>query len=90
VSLLVRLKGFQKLATIEEAKQAFFNNLKIERKTVIVPLSEALNRVLAEDVVAEEDLPRFNRSAVDGYAVKAEDTFGASQFKPHSHPQLNG
>lgn len=82
MSLLVRLKGFQKLATIEEAKQAFFNNLKIERKTVIVPLSEALNRVLAEDVVAEEDLPRFNRSAVDGYAVKAEDTFGASQFKP--------
>lgn len=47
-----------------------------------VPLHEALNRVLAEDVVAEEDLPRFDRSAVDGYAVKAEDTFGVSQFKP--------
>jgi len=82
VSLLVRLKGFQKLATIEEAKQAFFNSLKIERKTVVVPLGEALNRVLAKDIVAEEDLPRFNRSAVDGYAVKAEDTFGSSQFKP--------
>ncbi|MEM2242434.1 MAG: molybdopterin molybdotransferase MoeA [Candidatus Bathyarchaeia archaeon] len=82
MSLLVRLKGFQKLVTIEEARQKFFNNLKIERRTVVVPLAEALNRVLAEDIVADEDLPRFDRSAVDGYAVRAEDTFGASQFKP--------
>ncbi|MEM2254149.1 MAG: molybdopterin molybdotransferase MoeA [Candidatus Bathyarchaeia archaeon] len=76
------MKGFQKLVTIEEARHVFFDGLRIERKTVVVPLSEALNRVLAEDVAAEEDLPRFDRSAVDGYAVKAEDTFGASQFKP--------
>jgi molybdopterin molybdotransferase len=81
--VLVRLKGFQKLATIEEAKRLFFNSLKIgHTKTVTVPVQDALNRVLAEDLIAEEDLPRFDRSAVDGYAVKAEDTFGASQFKP--------
>jgi molybdopterin molybdotransferase len=82
VALLVRLKGFQKLATIEEAKKRLFDNLKIERKTVAVLLQEALGRVLAENIVAEEDLPRFDRSAVDGYAVKAEDTFGTSPFKP--------
>lgn len=80
--LLVRLKGFRKLATIEEAQQKFFSSLKIERKTVTVSLNDAFTRVLAEDIVAAEDLPRFDRSAVDGYAVKAEDTFGASQFKP--------
>ena len=51
-------------------------------KTVPIRLHEALNRVLAEDIIAEEDLPRFDRSAVDGYAVKAENTFEASQFKP--------
>ena len=51
-------------------------------KVETVPLHLALNRVLAEDIIAEEDLPRFDRSAVDGYAVKAEDTVGASQFKP--------
>jgi len=51
-------------------------------KTVPVPLNAALNRVLAESITAEEDLPRFDRSAVDGYAVKAEDTFDASQPKP--------
>jgi len=82
---LVRLRGFQKLVTIEEAKKLFFNSLKIgRRKTEIVSVWCALNRVLAEDIIAEEDLPRFDRSAVDGYAVKAEDTFGASQFKPRT------
>ena len=80
---MVRLRGFQKLVTIEEAKELFFNSLKIgRRKTEIVSVWCALNRVLAEDIIAEEDLPRFDRSAVDGYAVKAEDTFEASQFKP--------
>lgn len=51
-------------------------------KTVTVSLHEALNRVLAEDIVAEENLPRFDKSAVDGYAVKAEETTGTSQFNP--------
>lgn len=82
---MVRLRGFQKLVTIEEAKKLFFNSLKIgRRKTEIVSVWCALNRVLAEDIIAEEDLPRFDRSAVDGYAVRAEDTFGASQFKPRT------
>lgn len=81
--VLVRLRGFQKLASIEEATHLLLNSLKLESlKTVRVSLPDALNRVLAENIVAEEDLPRFNRSAVDGYAVKAKDTFGASQFKP--------
>jgi len=83
VPFLARLKGFQKLTSIEEALQLFFGRVKIPRLgAVTVPLHEALSRVSAEDIVAEEDLPRFDRSAVDGYAVKAEDTFGASQFKP--------
>ena len=47
-----------------------------------MPLHKALNRVLAEDIIAKEDLPRFDKSAVDGYALKSEDTTGASQFKP--------
>jgi molybdenum cofactor synthesis domain-containing protein len=77
------LKGFQTLTPIEKALQLLFDNLKMEKlSSVAVPLHEALDRVLAEDVIAKEDLPRFNRSAVDGYAVKAEDTFEASQFKP--------
>lgn len=80
---LVQLRGFQKLTSIEEALQLFFDKLKIKQlRAVTVPLHDALNRVIAEDLIAGENLPRFDRSAVDGYAVRAEDTFGASQFKP--------
>jgi molybdopterin molybdotransferase len=80
---LVRLRGLQKLTPIENALQLLFDNLRIKRlNNVAIPLYEALNRVLAEDIIAEEDIPKFDRSAVDGYAVKAEDTFEASQFKP--------
>ena len=80
---MVRLKGFQKLTTVDDAVRMFFSKLQAKPlKPVIIPLHSALDRVLAEDISAEEDLPRFDRSAVDGYAVKAEDVIGASQFKP--------
>jgi molybdopterin molybdotransferase len=80
---LARLKGFQKLTRVDEALQTWLNFLKITKcSQVAVPLAKALNRVLATDLIAEEDLPRFDKSAVDGYALRAEDTTGATQFKP--------
>ncbi len=47
-----------------------------------VSLEDAFGRVLAEDVFSSEDLPGFDRSTVDGYAVKAEDTYGAGESLP--------
>jgi putative molybdopterin biosynthesis protein len=47
-----------------------------------IGLAEALNRVLARDVVAPVDVPGFDRSNVDGFAVRAEDTYGASEDQP--------
>ncbi|MDJ0868081.1 MAG: molybdopterin biosynthesis protein [Myxococcota bacterium] len=47
-----------------------------------VPLAQALGRVLAEDVGAEVDVPGFDRSNMDGFAVRAADTFGASEEEP--------
>jgi len=47
-----------------------------------VPLDSALGRVLAADVVSPVDVPSFDRSNVDGFAVIAEDTFGASEEVP--------
>ena len=47
-----------------------------------VPLPEAISRILAEDITAEEDLPDFPRTIVDGYAVKGASTFGASEGNP--------
>jgi len=47
-----------------------------------VDLEEAAHMVLAEDVAASEDLPLTHRSCVDGYALKARDTFGATESNP--------
>ena len=51
---------------------------RIER----VPLEHALTRVLARDVVASVDVPSFDRSNYDGFAVRAADTFGAQEETP--------
>jgi molybdopterin molybdotransferase len=47
-----------------------------------VPLFEAGGRVLAQDFKAPVDLPGFDRSTMDGYAVRSQDTFGASETSP--------
>src|SRR4051794_22080931 len=55
-----------------------------------VPLFHAHGRVLAADVRAPIDVPGFDRSNVDGFAVRAEDTFGAAEYNPVSlalHPE---
>ncbi len=80
---MARLKGFEKLTDVDEALSKFLRKLNIrplefERISIHV----ALGRVTIEDVVAENPLPPFDRSAVDGYAVRAKDTFEASQFNP--------
>jgi putative molybdopterin biosynthesis protein len=54
------------------------------RGSEIVPLEAALGRVLAADVVSPVDVPSFDRSNVDGFAVVAEDTFGASEEEPRA------
>ncbi len=79
----MKLKGFQKLTLTDKALQIWFNELQLGKpKVVSVSLQDALGRVLAEDLVALEDLPRFDKSAMDGYAVKFSDLAGASQSKP--------
>ena len=74
---------FRRLLSLEEARKILKESFSpkpvgVER----VLLSEALDRVLAEDVVAPIDVPPFDRSTVDGYAVKAVDTFGADEDRP--------
>ena len=80
---MARLKGFQKLTRVDEALQTWLNILKIKScGETTVSLNKALNHVLATDLIATDDLPPFDKSAVDGYALKAEETTGATQFKP--------
>lgn len=51
-------------------------------RTELLPLTEAIGRVLAEDIISEEFVPDFDRSTVDGYALRARDSFGCSEAIP--------
>lgn len=74
---------FLKLHSIDPAQDIFWKHLPdIELKNEIIGTFSAAGRVLAEEVSAEEFLPAFNRSTVDGYAVKAQETHGASESMP--------
>ncbi len=73
----LRKIGFSKLTPLEDALEKLFSHIQlnpIEELEII----EALNRVLAVDIISEMDIPPFNRSAMDGFAIQAEDSFGAS------------
>jgi len=77
------MEMFRKLLTFDEAQRVIQQHFKPKPLGVEeIPLLEAHNRVLAEDITAALDIPPFNRSTVDGYAVKAEDTFDAEENKP--------
>jgi putative molybdopterin biosynthesis protein len=67
----------------DEAERRFREAIELRPLgTERVSLDHALGRVLAEDVVAEIDVPSFDRSNYDGYAVRAADTYGAQEETP--------
>lgn len=68
--------------TLEQAIEVLVQQTKKQTKTNTVSVFEALNQVLAHDVYAPINVPSFNRSAMDGYAVKASETAGASHETP--------
>ena len=74
-------KEFRDLATVEEAREAIAS-LSLSPPPETVSLDEARGRVLAERVDATIDVPGFDRASVDGYAVRARDTFGADESDP--------
>jgi len=76
------MEPFKKLVSYEEAIKIVLDNVRAVEKVEIVGLADSHDRVLARDLVAENPVPPFARAAMDGYAVKAEDTYGSSMFKP--------
>ncbi len=79
----MKQKQFLNLATAEEAEKRFWQ--AIMPKTcgeAQVGLQDARGRVLSRDVIARHNVPYFDRSNFDGYAVRAEDTFGAQETAP--------
>ena len=80
---MVKLHGFQKLTLTDQALERWLNVLQIGKPLgELASLQDALGRILAEDLIAQNALPRFDKSAMDGYALKSAETIGASQSKP--------
>lgn len=79
----VRMRGFR-----DRTEVAVVHRLLDERIVPLaaesVPLTQTAGRVLAADVVADVAVPGFDRAAMDGYAVVAEETFGATAYNPLS------
>jgi putative molybdopterin biosynthesis protein len=83
VRAAARQEQFLEVVSAEEARARFENRLDLSPLAAErVPLAAALTRVLAHDVVAAVDAPPFDRSNVDGFAVRAADTLGASDGNP--------
>ena len=78
-----RQQQFLTVLDRDEADRRFREHLDLRPlDPEAVPLRDAHRRVLAADVRAPVDVPAFDRSNVDGFAVRAEDTFGASEDAP--------
>ena len=70
-----------KLDSLNDAIKLIDENQKVMDMEE-VPLAEAHKRVLAEDIISYHDSPPFDKSAMDGFALRGTDTFGASQSNP--------
>ena len=70
------------VVTPEKALQIISETVTVLHRTEPVSLENALGRIAGEDILSPEDLPAFDRSTVDGYAVMAKDTYGCSESIP--------
>jgi len=72
------VKGFFQLISSKDFLELFdsFTTLDTEE----VDLVNGLGRILAQEITAPEELPPFSRSTMDGFAVRARDTFGCSEY----------
>lgn len=75
--MMLNVVSLEEAIRITQAEFSFFRP-----DTEKLNISDSLGRVLAKDIVSDENIPPFNRSAVDGYAVLSSDTFGASEGSP--------
>ncbi len=68
--------------TVQDARELLREHIKTDYQVEQVPLLEAMGRRLAQDLTALDAVPGFARSTVDGFALRARDTFGATESLP--------
>jgi molybdopterin molybdotransferase len=74
--------GFKQRTRVDAARERLLSAVEGLSRTETVPLGDADGRVLAADAVAPRPVPHYARAAMDGFAVRAEDTFGAGDRSP--------
>jgi molybdopterin molybdotransferase len=77
--MTTKMRPFGETISLDEARKRIDAAVRPIGRTERIALAEAHGRVLAEDAVAAADVPPFARAAMDGYAVRARDTAGASR-----------
>lgn len=83
-----RMRPFGEVISLEEARAIIDRTGAPIGRVEQVPLDEASGRVLARDVVAQDEVPPFSRAGMDGYAVRARDTQGATRETPRTLRQV--
>jgi putative molybdopterin biosynthesis protein len=84
-------KRYLKKTALKEAQELFLGLIdpaKLQNETI--PVDDALNRVTAEPVFARISSPHYHAAAMDGICVRAEDTFGATDFAPKKLARTSG
>src|SRR5918992_588519 len=76
------MRPIRETLPVDEAMALVRESVVPISRTQRVPLREANGRVIAAAMIAVVDVPPFDRAAMDGYAVIAEDTFGAGRYEP--------
>jgi molybdopterin molybdotransferase len=76
------MRPIKRLIQLDEALRLVFERVQPIERIHEIAIEESLGRVAARDVVSRTSVPPFARSAMDGYAVRAADTYGASRTKP--------
>jgi molybdopterin molybdotransferase len=76
--------GREELLTVEKALEILLSHAPILKRPdeILLPINDSYGLITSRDIISHEDLPSFNRSTVDGFAVNSADTFGATESFP--------
>lgn len=77
----IRMKGFKEKKDVVDFLN-IIDEISSSKKIEVICLNKAAGRVLASSIISTVKVPNFNRSAMDGYAIRGEETFGAAPYSP--------
>lgn len=74
-------KEFRELTSVEDAKK-LIKQIRVQPEIITLAIEKAVGQIIADDIHSGVDVPAFNRSIKDGYAIRAKETYHASEPEP--------